>query len=153
MGLDTTKIHFYGPFKLEFLAVDDSEIEETGASGSGDALHLKYDGMKFDSATFSLNSKEGNIEFEDGSEKYWEEGRTLEVEVTLSEFDLSDMDQIETAKGLKFTFSETGKVLKVLGSTNGGGTAIVSVDNFKTKIFYRKFYPADTTLANCMTIA
>ena len=146
MASESTKIAAYGPFTVTFKDASNSTLEV------GSPAHpMVYSGLKFDSATFSLTTKEGNVEFEDGSESYWEEGRTLEVEITISEMVTAEMDKLELAKGLTLAFSETGKTITVAG--DAASTTIVSVDNFKTVIRHRKFFGADTTIANCLSIA
>jgi len=153
MALDQDKIVAYGPYTVTFRKLSGSPLAETTIDDGGSpATNAVFSGLKFDSVSFSLTTKEANVEFEDGSEVFWEEGRTLEVEINISEMDTAMMDKIETATGLLFNFSETGKSITV-ASVSSGATTIVSVDNFKTKITYRKIFGANTTIANCLTIA
>ncbi len=147
MALDADKIVAYGPYTVKFKNASNAQITD-GASPATDAI---FTGLKFDSVTFTLETKEQSVEFEDGSESFWEEGRTLSCEINISEMDTAMMDAIEGAKGLQFVFSETGKTITISG--HASASTIVSVDNFKTKITYRRIFGANTTIANCLAIS
>lgn len=114
MALTPADLVFYGPFTIAFNA---------GPT---------YTALKGDSLTFNIETKKGNVVFEDGTESDWEEGRKLNMELLLSEFDASvggDMDDAEASASFIVTLLN-GKVATV------GATCrfFVDVDNGKTKI-------------------
>ena len=148
MALDPDKIVAYGPYTVTFKDAAGTTVDDGASPTPTDA---EFVGLKFDSVTFSLETKEASVEFEDGSESFWEEGRTLTAEFNISEMDTAMQDAIETAKGFNVLFSETAKTITV--AHNAKATTIVSIDNFKTKITYKLIFGANTTIANCLSIS
>ena len=144
MPLESDKIAAYGPFTVTCRDKDDATISVSGHA-------LSFSGLKFDSVTFSLTSKEQTVEFEDGSEATWEEGRVLDVEITMSEMVPAEMDGIQITKGLLFNFIQTGKNITIDGDE--AASTIVSIDNFKTVIKYKKTFGADSDIASCIAIS
>lgn len=159
MALEQSKIVAYGPFTFEAYKMNsgNTALELLDVSGgSGD--DIKYEGLKSDSVSFSIEAKEGNIEFEDGTEKYWMEGRTVTVEVTIAELVAAELDKAEEAVAIKLVFSQSGKTVQVPPTAKAVagayGTLISSVEDGKTKFMFRYFGAADSTFAtDIMTIS
>jgi len=126
MALTAGKLIFYGPLTFE-LSVD----------GTPDVSKYKRENLKGDTVTFNIETKKGNVVFEDGTEADWEEGRKLVCEITVSEFDpastTGDMELSELADKLVLTMLN-GTVATV----ENGMTFLVDADNGKTKIIGTK---------------
>lgn len=120
MALTAGKLIFYGPFTF------DIQLTPTTSKYTRSAL-------KGDSLTFNIETKKGNVVFEDGTESDWEEGRKLTMELLLSELDpastTGDMEMVEAGDRIIITMLN-GTVATV----TSGMRFLVDADNGKTKI-------------------
>jgi len=114
MALTAGNIVFYGPFTVVFSA---------GPT---------FTAVKGDSLTFNIETKKGNVVFEDGTESDWEEGRKLVMELTVSEFDPSSAGDIDDAEdSVSVIITMLNGAIATVGATC---KFLVDVDNGKTKI-------------------
>lgn len=119
MSLTAGNLVFFGPFTFNLLA--------------GAVSKFTRGVLKGDSLTFNIETKKGNIVFEDGTESDWEEGRKLTMELLFSEFDptatTGDMQLAEEATNMTITMAN-GKVATIALPMR----FLVDADNGKTKI-------------------
>jgi len=118
MALTAGNLVFYGPFTILFKTVA--------------APTKTYIAVKGDSLTFNIETKKGNVVFEDGTESDWEEGRKLTMELLLSELDPSvggDIDDVEGCDNLVITMLN-GKVATMAATMR----FFVDIDNGKMKV-------------------
>ena len=133
MSLDPTKLVMYGPFGIDFLLVAVSSLEVTG--------------LKPDSLTLNVETKLGNMVFEDGDEEDWEEGRKLIGELLISELDTADIALIEAADNVIITHTN-GKVVTVAATCR----FFCSVDGGKTKVQIFKTKPLGSAMSTMFTV-
>lgn len=98
MALTASKLIYYGPFDVAF---------KTDAAST-----LSLAGLKPDSLVLNVETKKGNVVFEDGTEEDWEEGRKLVGTLTVSEFNTTDQASIEGCNNLVITM-DNGKTITI----------------------------------------
>jgi|FLOH01.1.fsa_nt_gi hypothetical protein len=134
MALTQGNLTVFGPFSIAFKA---------GSTAKG-----TYSGLKPDSLTLNVETKKGNVVFEDGTEEDWEEGRKLTAELIISELVTSEMADIEAADNFVLTMSN-GKVLTVAATCR----CFTDVDNGKTKVTIFKTVALGNDIADVFSIA
>ena len=138
MALTQGNIVVYGPFTL---------TAKTGASAT-----KTYSGLKSDAVSFDVEKKLTNVEFEDGTEAEWIEGRILRAEVTFSELVPADLDTLESCNNFTLAFSQSGKTITV-GGASGGVEFSTSVAGGKSVIAMKSEGAADSTMASMFSVA
>ena len=136
MALTAGNLVFYGPLTILFKTAD----EET----------TTYTAIKGESVSVGIETKKGNVVFEDGTEDDWEEGRKLTLEMTISEFDPSsdgDMDDLEGCDNCVITMLN-GKVATI-GTTMRFFT---DLDGGKMKITGFKAVAIGTNMSDLVAI-
>ena len=122
MSLTSSKV-LYGPFTLTLL--------------DGAVTKFTRAGLKADSIKFNGETKEGNLEIEDGSEKSWREGRKLTAEITFNEMDptatTGDLAVIEDS-GIDSVTIELTSPSKTITISSPDIIFADIVENFKTRI-------------------
>ena len=139
MALTQSEIVVYGPFTLTC---------KTGASST-----KVYSGLKSDAVTFDVEKKTTSVEFEDGTEAEWIEGRILRCEVTLSELKPADLDFIEACNNFTLAFSQSGKTITVPASGATGVEFTTAVAGGKSVISMKSEGASDSTMASMFAVA
>jgi len=141
MGLTASKV-LYGPFDLDCLVAGTPDVSQYARTG------LKEDSVAFNGETF-----EGEERLGDGSKVYWEEGRELVIEITLSELDptatTGDLKKIEDADKITLAFTKSSKTITITDLDN----IIASIDGLKTKIIAKKSKPLADEWSSIFSIA
>ncbi len=134
MALTASNLVWYGPFTITF---------KTAAAST-----KSYSGLNGDSISFGVETKVGNVVFEDGSEKNFVEGRKLTCELTFSELVTADLDSIEGCDNFTVAF-DNGKTVTV-GTTC---EFFASVDGGKSKVTAIKTDDSAGDVADLFSIA
>jgi len=140
MALTQSAIAFYGPFTL------------TAKLGDGSSTSKAYSGLKTDAVTFDVEKKVASVEFEDGTEAEWIEGRILRAEVTFSELVPADLDTLETCNNFNLAFSQSGKTITV-GSASGGVEFTTAVAGGKSVVSMKLEGASDSTMASMFSVS
>ena len=120
MALTGSKV-LYGPFNLSLKTVTPTEI-------------FGLTGLRSDAIKFTVETKEGNLELEDGSEKSWREGRKLMAEIVVTQIDskTGSITHFADAGGGQITVTSAahglsdGDYVTISGTTNYNGWFIVA---------------------------
>ena len=120
MALTSSKV-LYGPFNLSLKSATPTEIY--GLTG------LRPDALKF-----TVETKEGSIVLEDGSEKFWKEGRKLTAEIVATQLDAKHgtITAVADAGGGKITITSAshglanGDYVTISGTASYDGWYLVS---------------------------
>jgi hypothetical protein len=141
MALDSTKC-YYGPIDIAIKA--------------GGTTNFTRSGLKSDALKFSAETKEGNLVLEDGSEKFWKEGRKLVLEITFQEMDptatTGDLAKIESSSNdtIELTIREKSKKITI----SNPDFIVTNIDeNFKTHIKIIKTGDLTKAWSDLMSIA
>ena len=121
--------------------------------GSSDSKEQKaYSGLKSDAVTFDVEKKLTSVEFEDGTEAEWIEGRILRCEVTISELVPADLDSLEKCNNFSLAYAKWKTI--TVGSTSAGGVEFsTSVAGGKSVISMKSEGAADSTMASMFTVS
>ena len=144
MALTQGNIVVYGPFTL-------TAKELAGQSAS--KAEKAYSGLKSDAVSFDVEKKLTSVEFEDGTEAEWIEGRILRCEVTISELVPADLDNLEKCNNFSLAFTQSGKTITVGSTTAGGVEFSTSVAGGKSVISMKSEGAADSTMASMFTVS
>ena len=123
MALTAGNLVFHGPLTILF---------KTAGSDT-----KTYTAVKGEAVTVGIETKKGNVVFEDGSEDDWEEGRKLTLEMTIAELDPSvggDMDDLEGCDNCVITMlngkiATIGTTMRFFTDVDGGK---MKVTGYKT---------------------
>jgi len=141
MGLTAAKT-YYGPINL---TIKDNP-----------STNFTRSGLKDDSLKFSIESKEGNQELEDGKEAFWLNGRKLKVEITFTEMDptatTGDLAKIEDSGNdlVEIYVREKAKTISI----SSPDKIFTHIDeNFRTRIVIYKTGDITGAVSDLMSIA
>lgn len=129
MALTPANIVWYGPMTVAF---------KTGASATKTLTNLNND-----SVTWAVETKTGNVVFEDGTEQTYIEGRKLTATITFSELVMADLDGLEGCDNILITLDNT-KTITIAATC----TCIASIDNGKTVVTVEKTAASGSTFAS-----
>jgi len=138
--LDKTKI-MYGPATVTFLA---DAVEK-----------LTLTAVKDDVFKLSGAEKKGGREVEDGGELKWDAGGTLQLEITFSELDPTDLADVKDANKVTVDFTNLTKTLTI----DGTDAAVfeydveVGIDGLSTKVIFWVSYGVGSNLDDMFEIA
>ena len=134
MSLTAGDLVVFGPFGISILATAVEKLALTGIKG--------------DSLVLNIETKLGNSGFEDGTEEDWEEGRKLVGEIIVSEFNTTDLANLEDADNCVITM-DNGKVITFGTTVRFFG----SIENGKMKIMFFKTVALGNDLSGIAVIS
>lgn len=139
----TTQYVYRGAFTLKF---------DNGSAGTDE-----FTGLRKDTLSFAIETKEDVEEMVDGNELTTEGGRRLVVEVTIDELRPADLDTIEgyvdggASDLVTLDFGEMGEGENLITLT--ACKVFVHIEGLKAKFRILKGYPVGTSLASIIGIS
>ncbi len=117
MALTIGNVIFYGDCTIDLLAATTSKFTRAG--------------LNVESLSWEQEVQEGNLTLEDGQQLNWVSGRTLTVELTISEISTADMANMELADNMTIVFAQPSKTVTI---ADNNFSCISSISGGKTKM-------------------